>query len=420
METLAINGGTPVRTTPFPTHMLGASLIGQEELNELADVVREQSPFRHYGIGSPEKVKKLEEMFEKRLECKYALAVSSGSAALLCAVAAAGLGPGDEVIIPSFAWYTDYCVLVTMGVTPVFADIGDDLNMDPADFERKITPKTKAVIPVHYQGAPAKMDEIVRIARAHDLLIIEDCAQALGGSYHGKLLGSFGDIAITSFQTHKMITSGEGGMLFTNNEEFYVRAIRYHDLGFVRPFFEAKLENKALAARELAFAGLQLRMSELQGAFLCAQLNRLDGILDTCRRAHRRIREHLAGNPHFSIRYEEGDCGLAFIMLMPTKVIAERFSAAMNAEGIPCGPTSFCCNLVSDYPAKTKAMANTNMPPFGKGFDGQNLEYDAMTMCPKTDDYVARFVAIGIGPLYTEKEIDDIIAALDKVIAAIF
>lgn len=420
METLAINGGNPVRTTPFPTHMLGASLIGQEELNELADVVREQSPFRHYGIGSPEKVKKLEEMFEKRLECKYALAVSSGSAALLCAVAAAGLGPGDEVIIPSFAWYTDYCVLVTMGVTPVFADIGDDLNMDPADFERKITPKTKAVIPVHYQGAPAKMDEIVRIARAHDLLIIEDCAQALGGSYHGKLLGSFGDIAITSFQTHKMITSGEGGMLFTNNEEFYVRAIRYHDLGFVRPFFEAKLENKALAARELAFAGLQLRMSELQGAFLCAQLNRLDGILDTCRRAHRRIREHLAGNPHFSIRYEEGDCGLAFIMLMPTKEIAERFSAAMNAEGIPCGPTSFCCNLVSDYPAKTKAVANTNMPPFGKGFDGQNLEYDAMTMCPKTDDYVARFVAIGIGPLYTEKEIDDIIAALDKVIAAIF
>lgn len=419
METLAINGGKPVRTTPFPTHMLGASLIGQEELNELADVVREQSPFRHYGIGSPEKVKKLEEMFEKRLECKYALAVSSGSAALLCAIAAAGLGSGDEVIIPSFAWYTDYCVLVTMGVTPVFADIGDDLNMDPADFERKITPKTKAVIPVHYQGAPAKMDEIVRIARAHDLLIIEDCAQALGGSYHGKLLGSFGDIAITSFQTHKMITSGEGGMLFTNNEELYVRAIRYHDLGFVRPFFEAKLENKALAARELAFAGLQLRMSELQGAFLCAQLNRLDGILDTCRRAHRRIREHLAGNPHFSIRYEEGDCGLAFIMLMPTKEIAERFSAAMNAEGIPCGPTSFCCNLVSDYPAKTKAMANANMPPFGKGFDGQDLEYDAMTMCPKTDDYVARFVAIGIGPLYTEREIDDIIAALDKVIAAI-
>lgn len=420
MEKLAINGGKPVRTAPFPTHLLGASLIGQEELDELADVVREKSPFRHYGIGNPTKVKTLEEMFEKRLNCKYALAVSSGSAALLCAIAALGLGPGDEVIIPSFAWYTDYCVLVTMGVTPVFADIGDDLNMDPADFERKITPKTKAVIPVHYQGAPARMDEIVRIARAHNLFIIEDCAQALGGSYHGKLLGSFGDIAITSFQTHKLITSGEGGMVFTNDEELYVRAIRYHDLGFVRPFFETKLENKALAARENSFAGLQLRMSELQGAFLCAQLRRLDQILDTCRSAHKRIREHLAGNPNFSIRYEEGDCGLAFIILMPTKEVADRFSAAMNAEGIPCGPTSFCCNLVTDYPAKTKAMVNPNLPPYGKGFDGENLVFDAATICPHTDDYVARFVAVGIGPLFTEQEIDDIIAAIDKVNAAIF
>ncbi|MEG1524409.1 MAG: DegT/DnrJ/EryC1/StrS family aminotransferase [Clostridia bacterium] len=420
METLAINGGKPVRTAPFPTNMLGASLIGQEELSELADVVREKSPFRHYGVGNPTKVKTLEEMFEKRFGCKYALAVSSGSAALLCAMAAAGLGVGDEVIIPSFAWYTDYCVLVTMGITPIFADIGNDLNMDPADFERKITPKTKAVIPVHYQGASAKMDEIVRIARANNLIIIEDCAQALGGCYHGRLNGSFGDIAITSFQTHKMITSGEGGMLFTNNEEYYVRAIRYHDLGFVRPFFEAKLENKALAARADSFAGLQLRMSELQGAFLCAQLRRLDYILDTCRSAHKRICEHLAGNANFSIRYEEGDCGLAFIMLMPTKEIADQFSAAMNAEGIPCGPTSFCCNLVSDYPIKTKAMANRNMPPFGAGFDGENIVYDAEKICPNTDDFVSRFVAIGIGPLYKEQEINDIIAALDKVIEAIF
>lgn len=118
MKQLAIDGGTPVRTEPFPTNMLGASLIGREELDELADVVREKSPFRFYGIGTPVKVKTLEEMFAQRFGCRYALAVSSGSAALLCAVAAAGLGPGDEVIIPSFAWYTDYCVLTALGVTP--------------------------------------------------------------------------------------------------------------------------------------------------------------------------------------------------------------------------------------------------------------------------------------------------------------
>ncbi len=420
MEKLAIDGGKPVRTAPFPTHVLGASLIGKEELNELTDVVFEKSPFRFYGIGNPVKVKTFEEMFTKRLGCKYALAVSSGSAALLCSIAAIGVGPGDEVIIPSFGWYSDYCVLVAMGVTPVFADIGDDLNIDPIDFERKITKKTRAVIPIHYQGGPAKMDKIVEIARSHNLMIIEDCAQALGGSYQGRLLGSFGDIAITSFQTHKMITSGEGGVLFTNNEEFYVRAIRYHDLGFVRPFFEPGLVNKRLASRAESFAGIQFRMSELQGAFLCAQFRRLDYILDTCRSAQRRIRKHLINNPNFSIRYEEGDCGLAFIMLMPTKEKADQFSAAMNAEGIPCGPTSFCCNLVAEYPIKTKAMVNPNMAPFGRGYDGENIAYDVAAICPNTDDYVARFVAIGIGPLYKEQEIDDILMAVDKVSSAIF
>lgn len=420
MDQLAINGGTPVRTKPLPSNMLGASLIGQEELNELADVVREKSPFRFYGVGSPTKVKTLEEMFCKELDCKYALAVSSGSAALLCAAAAAGLGAGDEVIIPSFAWFTDYCVLVNLGITPVFADIGTDLDMDPVDFERKITPKTKAVIPVHYQGGPAKIDEITRIAKEHGLIVIEDCAQALGGEYHGKKLGNFGDMAITSFQTHKMITSGEGGMLFTNREDLYVRAIRYHDLGFVRPFFEPKLSNPALAAREQSFAGLQLRMSELQGAFLLAQIRRLGNILCTCRAAHARMRACVQDNPNFSVRYEEGDCGYAFIMLMKDKADAKRLTDALVAEGIPCGPTSFCTNLTREYPIKSKALACPSMPPFGKGYDAETLVYDAERDCPDTDGLVERFVAIGVGPLYGEEEIGDIVRAMDKVVSALF
>lgn len=419
MEKLAIDGGKPVREKPFPSNMLGASLIGQEELAELTDVVREQSPFRHYGIGNPVKVKTFEEEFCALLGCKYALAVSSGSGALVCAVAAAGLGPGDEVIIPSFAWFTDYCVLVNMGVTPVFADIGEDLNMDPADFERKITGKTKAVIPVHYQGCPAKIEEITRIAHAHGLLVIEDCAQALGGEYRGKKLGSFGDMAIASFQTHKMITSGEGGMLFTNSEALYVRAVRYHDLGFVRTYFEGKLENKALASKELSFPGLQMRMSELQGAFILAQLRKLEGILKNCRAAHARLRAVAAKYPRFSVRYEEGDCGMAFIMLMKDKRDAERLTEALVAEGIPCGPTSFCCNLIKEYPIKSKAQANPAMPPFGRGYDAENRAYDPVD-CPRTDGLVERFVAIGLGPLYGEEEVGDIAAALDKVCSALF
>lgn len=420
MEKLAIDGGKPVREKPFPSNMLGASLIGAEELAELTDVVREKSPFRHYGVGNPVKVKTFEDTFCEMLGCKYALAVSSGSGALICAIAAAGLGSGDEVIIPSFAWYTDYCVLVNMGVTPVFADIGEDLNMDPIDFEKKITKKTKAVIPVHYQGCPAKIEEIVRIARAHNLIVIEDCAQALGGEYHGKMLGSFGDMAIASFQTHKMITGGEGGMFFTNREEFYVRAVRYHDLGFVRPYFESKLEDKSLAARELSFPGLQMRMSELQGAFLLAQIRKLGIILSVCRAAHKRLRETVSKYGRFGVRFEEGDCGLAFIMLMQNKADAERLTEALVAEGIPCGPTSFCCNLINEYPIKSKAQVNPNMPPFGKGFDGEAVVYDASKDCLHTDGLVERFVAIGLGPLYGEEEVNDIARALEKVCSVLF
>ena len=420
MEKLAIEGGTPVRTKPFPTAMLGASQIGEEELALLKEVVEAKSPFRFYGIGTPDKVATLEERCAKWLGTKYALAVSSGSSALLSAVAAAGLGPGDEVIIPSFAWYTDYCVLVSLGMTPVFADIGADLNMDPADFERKITPKTKAVIPVHYQGHPVEIEEVVRIAKEHDLLVIEDIAQALGCTYHGKKVGTFGDMAIVSFQTHKLITSGEGGMFFTNNEKFYARAIRFHDLGSLRPFFLEKLEDKSLADMKYSFPGLQLRMSELQGAFLLAQLGKLDRILATCRKYHERLRKHFENNPNFSIRYKEGDCGIAFIMLMPTKEIAERFTKAVVAEGIPCGPTSFCCNLTADYRIYSKAMVNPNMPPFGPGFDGENVVYDATKDCLHTDDYVSRFVAVGIGPSYQDEDVEDIIKTLDKVIASIF
>ena len=416
MERLAIDGGTPVRTKPFPSNMLGAALTGEEELKELADVVREKSPFRHYGIGNPTKVKTVEEELKKQIGTRFALAVSSGSAALQCAVAAAGLGPGDEVIIPAFSWYTDYCVLVNLGITPVFCDIGTDLNMDPDDLERKITSKTRAVIPVHYQGCPAKMDRIMAIADAHGLLVIEDVAQALGASFRGKKLGTFGALAITSFQTHKMLTCGEGGMVFTNDESLFVRAVRYHDLGSVRPFFAQQLSDASLAAPEKSFAGLQLRMSELQGAYLLAQARRLPSILETCRRHHQMLREAFKDQQLFDIRWEEGDCGFAFIMLMRTKEEAQRFSAAVTAEGIPCGPTSFCCNLVDQYPIRTKAMFHPAMPPFGPGCDGEDVLYRSDRDCPHTNGLVDRFVAISAGPLYSDEDVQDIIRAVDKVV----
>lgn len=418
MEKLALHGGTPVRTAPFPPQMPGASLLGSEELKEITDVIFEKSPFRFYGIGQPGKAAAFEAEVRQRLGVRYALGVSSGSAALLCAVAALGLGPGDEVIIPSFSWYSDYCALLPFGITPVFADIGDDLNLDPADVERKITPRTRAVIIVSYQGCPAQMDALLDVAERRGLLVIEDCAQAFGGSYRGRRLGTMGDVAIASFQTHKTLTSGEGGLFFTNNEDYFVRAVRYHDLGAVRPFFLDQLSDPEKAAPAGRFPGLQLRMSELQAACLLGQIRKLDTILGTCRAHHARLRRHMERYPEISVRYEDGDCGIAFIMLMPTESDAERFARAMQAEGIPCGPTSACSNLMRDQFIQEKAMVHPLLPPFGPGCPGEGAVYNADTDCTHTDSILSRFVAIGIGPLFTDGDIDDIIRAVDKVLAA--
>jgi 8-amino-3,8-dideoxy-alpha-D-manno-octulosonate transaminase len=414
MEKLALYGGEPVIKEPLPTHYLGVSLYGDEELKELADVVREKSPFRHYGIGNPKKVETFENEVGKYFGRKFVLAVSSGSGALFCATAALGIGPGDEVILPAFGWYSDFYAIAGMGALPVFADVGEDLAIDPDDIKRKITSRTKAIIVIYFQGYPARMDEILEIARQNGLKVIEDCAQALGGTYKGRLLGTMGDIAVASFQQNKMISCGEGGMVMTDNEEYFARAVRYHDLGFIRPVFARQLENEQLAAPENTFAGMQFRMGELEGAAILAQFRKLDKILGICRSHHAKVRAHLKDNKHFRIRYMEGDCGITVFMLFNTKEEAVKFEECLKAEGVRTGATSACRNLVPQYPIKNKKLVHDLLPPFGRGFDGEHVVYDN-SCCPRTDGIVERYVAFGIGPQYTEKHIDDILRAIDKV-----
>jgi 8-amino-3,8-dideoxy-alpha-D-manno-octulosonate transaminase len=233
--------------------------------------------------------------------------------------------------------------------------------------------------------------------------------------YKSKKLGTIGDVAIASFQQNKMITCGEGGLIFTNNEEYFVRAVRYHDLGFVRPVFEKQLEDKSLAKPEMSFIGMQFRMSELQGAFILAQFRKLDMILERCGNYHKRIREYFNRNEHFKIRYRNGDCGITFYMLFKTKEEAQKFSECLKAEGIPIGPSSNCLNIVPQYPIKSKKTVHDALPPFGKGFDGEHIDYNAEECCINTDKVVERFVAIGIGPRYSEQDIADIINAIEKI-----
>lgn len=415
-EQLAIHGGTPVRTGGFPPITAGASVIGPEELAELKDVVDERSPFRHYGIGKSVKTKQLEDDARAMLGSRHTLALSSGTSALSCALTAMNIGIGHEVIMPAFGWYSDFNAVVLAGALPVFAEVDDTLNLCPIDLEKKITPQTKAVIVIHYQGVPARMDEIMSVARKHGIQVIEDVAQAFGGEYRGQKLGTIGDIAITSFQGNKLLTCGEGGMLYTDSDRYFVRAVRYHDLGQFRPAFVPYLEDPSIVEQEPGFAGHQMRMSELQSAFLLAQLRKLPSILERCRANYRKLEAALGSSPNYSLRpVEDGHCGITLFLRFKTADEAEAFNKTLTAEGLYCGASSACFPLPQREPVSNKGLPTQGLPPFGEGFNGEHVSYEMETTCPQTVAMLSCYTGIGLGPLYTDQDIDDIIYAIQKV-----
>jgi len=259
---------------------IGPQFFDRHEEQALLEVLESRSPFRYWGSGKPTKVLRFEENFTKYMSTRFALGVTSGTAALDCAVAGLGIGPGDEVIVPAYTWWSDYTCVVHAGALPVFADIDSTLNLDPEDFKRKITPRTKAVIAVHLLGGLCDMDPIMKIASNNGVAVLEDCAQCVGGSYKGKTLGSIGDVGIYSFQVNKMITSGEGGALVTSNPLIYERSARFHDMGTISRLFL----DRSGPSQVQTFAGENFRMNEFTGAVLGAQLSKLDTMLAQLRR----------------------------------------------------------------------------------------------------------------------------------------
>src|SRR5262245_36020666 len=229
---LAAEGGKPVRSKPLRSTYYGPEYYDDQELAELRDVLGKRQPFRWYGPGKqpPMKVLTFEKELAARMQVKYALGVSSGTAALTTALAALGIGPGDEVILPAWSWYSCFNSIVMHGALPVFAESDESFNLDPEDLQSKITSQTKAIMVVHTMGCPADMDRIMSVARGRGIKVLEDCAQSLGACYKGKPLGSIADVGIYSFQIAKTITSGEGGALVTNDPLLFERAARYHDL----------------------------------------------------------------------------------------------------------------------------------------------------------------------------------------------
>ena len=193
---LAINGGEPVRREPLPLEFPGIHHMGEEEIDAAVRVLRACSPFRYYGIDLKGEVQAFEEEFAAFIGVTHCLALNSGTGALHLAMAALGVGPGQEVIVPAYMWVSVIAAVVNLGAIPVLADIDDTFCIDPAAIEAQITPRTAGIIAVHMSGAPANIKEIQKVAKKHGLFLLEDCAQCAGGTVDGKKVGTYGDMAI--------------------------------------------------------------------------------------------------------------------------------------------------------------------------------------------------------------------------------
>lgn len=219
----------------------------------------------------------------------HALAVNSGTSALVCALQAAGIGPGDEVLVPAYTWMATAAAPLLVGAVPVLVEVDATLTLDPADMARKITPRSRAVIPVHMLNRPCDMDRILPLARKHGLLVIEDACQAVGIRYKGRACGTMGDLGAFSFNQYKNMSAGEGGAVLTNDPGLFARAYNAHDLGM------AYRGDKAPTGAGALFLGANYKISELQGAILRVQLKKLPRQLARLERRCTRIGALLRG-----------------------------------------------------------------------------------------------------------------------------
>ena len=414
-EKLAIDGGTPVRKTPLHHQAYGPQFYNEVEKQEILEVLDSRKPFRWWKGDS--KSLQFEQAYAAHLGVKYAIGVTSGTTALAAALAALEIGPGDEVILPAWTWYADYDTVVLAGALPVFAEVDLSLNIDPTDIEARITPRTKAIIAVSLQGCPADMDPILAIARKHNLRVLEDFSQCVGGRYRGKYLGSMGDIGISSFQQSKTITAGEGGAVVTNDPELFERAVRAHDVGSIRAPYTEMLGG----GRIPGFAASNYRMNEFTGAILKAQEQDLETICTKLRANARKVREGIADLPGLKMRKTpdlEGDLGVTIFLDHGNQQQRDRFLRALRAEGISASPPGGSVILPINERVENKVTVHPEWPSFTTP-QGKAIRYGRES-CPQTIDVQSRLGGVIMDPNFAEEDINDIITGIRKVYLAMY
>lgn len=324
-DTLAIHGGAPVRTEPFPSW----PVFGEEEERRLIAVLRSG----RWGKIDGSEVTRFEKRFAEYHGAKHGLGVVNGTTGLRLALLALGIEAGDEVVVPPFTFLATASSVVEANATPVFADLNlNTFNIDPDAIEAAVTPRTRAVIPVHLGGLPCDMDPIMEIARRHNLTVIEDCAHAHGAEYKGRRVGSIGHLSMFSFQASKNLNSGEGGMVLTSDDELAARLWSIHNCG----------RRPDRAWYEHFILGGNHRLSEFQGAILHAQWDRFEEQAKTREENGRHLGERLARVPGIFPQARDANCTRHGYHLFPFRIdpdvfgiSRETFLKALVAEGIP-------------------------------------------------------------------------------------
>jgi 8-amino-3,8-dideoxy-alpha-D-manno-octulosonate transaminase len=409
---LAVDGGAPVRSSLLD-YRRGASLLGEEEQAAVAAVIKSQSLFRYYGPDLQGTVEAFERGVCELLDAPHALATSSGTAALTAALAALGVGPGDEVVVPAVTFVATANAVVVAGAVPVFCDLDDSLGLDPACLGAVITPRTAAVVPVHLENVVCDMEGVLAVAARHGVPVLEDACQAMGATYSGRAAGTLGAMGVFSLQLEKNITAGEGGVVVTADEDLALRAARYTDQG--GQFVTARGSRGSGAP----FIGENLRMNEVSGAIAGVQLGRLSGILERMRAAKKEVLALVGQHPDRVLRHcpdPLGDGGSSIIWYLPTADLAARFVSALVAEGIPSA-TLYGGQTVYANPAYASQLTVVpSRSPWAR--HPVPVTYEP-GMCPRAEELAPRAAAVAIGPGYTAADVADVAEAVAKVTSAL-
>ena len=399
--------------------MAGFEVFGEEEKRQIQDVLDTGVLFRYEFADQRNgvyKVREFEEKFAQYCGTGYAQAVTSGTSALKVGLAALGVGPGDEVITQGFTFVATWEAILEVGAIPVFTEVDATMNMDPEDLRRKISPKTRCIIPVHMLGAQARIADIVRIADSHAIPVLEDTAQATGGRIGGRHLGTFGRCGTFSFDAVKTLTTGEGGMIITADEALWRTMSEYHDHGH-----DHAVNPGGRGGEGRRFIGSNYRMMEIQGAIGLAQLAKLDMMLAEMRKNKARLQEAASVIPGVGFRElvdAGGDTATHFSFFLQDREHCRRVNGVLRENG--CGAINFAENTWHYYPKWEHLLNGRTLAaggwPFAEPGGRKRVVYDPAAL-PASAELMERNLVYPVSVRMSEERMAAMCEALKKAAA---